>query len=137
MTAVAIISTLLLSIALYYIYSIFFSFVVGIVASYDYRFGEGFGALALLLILPYGLAFFGASLISFRLIPSAEPMGIRYGVIAVVVIFSLLVVLGDIVSQHQAKAIVIAVTLVTSIIGVVAGTSPAIRPRQKSSPKGP
>ncbi len=87
MTLLAIAMVLVFSVILYYAYYLAFSFLVGFAASYEPSLGQGIGALVLVLVLPYGMAFFGAALIVRRVVPTADPMGLRYGVIVFLLIF--------------------------------------------------
>lgn len=127
MTAIAIVLALIFAILLYYIYFFLFSFLVGFVSRYDQRLGAGLVGIVVQLLLPYGLAFFGGTLLARRIISSADPVGLRYGVLATATVVSLVAFTRAIALSYEVEAVITATVWVVSAIGTIAGTSDKVR----------
>lgn len=111
-TGLAIAVAFLMVFAFYIVYEFFFRTVVEMYARYDSSFASGFGALILLVIAPNILSLFSAAIVSLRIFPLANKVGLFYGLAA---LFSLLCIVSILIEVFRSDRSYIAIASQTLI----------------------
>ena len=95
-TGWAIAVALVAAVFFYVGYRLLFTFIIGTYASYDSSFGAGFGALVLLVFGSNVLAFLSGAVVARKAFPSANVIGLFYGLATLLVALGAVAVLREI-----------------------------------------